>query len=150
MRIYFDTSALVKDFVDEPGSLEVKSFFKEAVLQEEIDFSTSSVTKAEVHAAFSAMRRNRELTQPKYEETLQRFEKRFRVFSIVEVLPSLIHTSGEIARDYKIKGCDAFQVASALIDEADLIVSTDQDLNEAAKANDLRVWNPMREPIPHI
>jgi len=39
MRIYFDTSALVKDFVDEPGSLEVKSFFKEAVLQEEIDFS---------------------------------------------------------------------------------------------------------------
>jgi predicted nucleic acid-binding protein len=78
------------------------------------------------------------------------FEKRFRVFSIVEVLPSLIHTSGEIARDYKIKGCDAFQVASALIDEADLIVSTDQDLNEAAKANDLRVWNPMREPIPHI
>ncbi len=53
-----------------------KAFFKEAVLQEEIDFSTSAVTKAEVHAAFSTMRRNRELTQPKYEETLQRFEKR--------------------------------------------------------------------------
>ncbi len=150
MQIYFDTSALVKEFVNEEGSDTIKQFVKTAISEESSNFLTAAVTQAESEAAFAAMRRNRELTQPKYEEVLQRFEKRWRVFSIVEVSSLLIDISGSIARNHKIKGCDAFQVASALVGQANLVVSTDRDLNQAAKNEGLQVWNPMLETIPQI
>jgi hypothetical protein len=52
--------------------------------------------------------------------------------------------------NHKIKGCDAFQLASALEVETDIFISTDNDLNVAASENGLFVWNPMTEPMPKI
>ena len=74
MKLYFDTSALVKEFVNETGSAEVKQYVVEKVHQEDVVFSTAVITKAEIAAALSAMRRNRELTQPKLDEAVSRFE----------------------------------------------------------------------------
>ena len=72
------------------------------------------------------------------------------MFSIADVTTALIDRAGEIGLNYKIKGCDAFQLASALEGEADLLISTDSDLNMAADAHGLTVWNPMNEPQPNI
>lgn len=150
MRIYFDTSALVKAFINEPGSDEVKMFISQVFPKNDIVFSTAVITKAEVGTALSAMRRNRELSVPKYQKAIEDFQLRWYSFDLVEAKPLVIETAFEIGITHKIKGCDAFHVASAVVDEADLVVSTDKDLNEAATANGLQVWNPMLEPIPHI
>jgi predicted nucleic acid-binding protein len=76
MIIYFDSSALVKSVVDEEGSPQVKRFLSECLVSEEIDFVTSAITKAEVMAALSAMRRGKHLTEKKFRKAIAGFEVR--------------------------------------------------------------------------
>jgi predicted nucleic acid-binding protein len=150
MIIYFDSSALVKMFVEEEGSPAIKKFASDALPKENVIFATSAVTKAEVMAGLAAMRRGRYLTQRRFQKAVMDFRERWKVFHIPEVTVFLIDRSGEIGLNHKIKGCDAFQLASALGVEVDLFVSTDKDLNAAASQNGLDVWNPMSETIPVI
>lgn len=150
MIVYVDSSALVKLFVDEPGSLEIKQFTIENFLRGDVIFVTSAVTKAEIMAALAAIRRGRHLTQRKFEKAVADFRGQWKTFHIPAVTISLIDRSGELGLNHKIKGCDAFQLASALEVNADLFVSTDVDLNAAASENGVEVWNPMTEPIPKM
>lgn len=52
--------------------------------------------------------------------------------------------------NYTLKGCDAFQLASALMVGADLFVSSDDDLNNAAVQTGMTVWNPVTDTVPEI
>ncbi len=131
MIIYFDSSALVKSVVDEEGSPQVKRFLSECLVSEEIDFVTSAITKAEVMAALSAMRRGKHLTEKKFRKAIAGFEVRWEIFSVPEVTVSLI-----------------VQLACAVESESTLFISTDNDLNTAAVQKGLSVWNPMTDPIP--
>ncbi len=150
MKIYFDSSVLVKSVVDEKGSSEVKEFLEKFVTDEETVFVTSAITKAEVMAALSAMRRGRHLTEKKFRKAVTDFELRWKIFSVPEVTVQLIDRAGKIGLNHKIKGCDAFQLACAAESETALFVSTDNDLNTAASQNRLSVWNPMTQPVPGI
>jgi predicted nucleic acid-binding protein len=149
--IYFDASALVKSLIEEPGSVSIRNFLLEiAQLEETVIFVTSAVTKAEIMAALSAIRRGRHLSQKKFEKAVADFKIRWKAFFIPEVTSCLIDKAGEIGLNHKIKGCDAFQLASALEVETDIFISTDNDLNVAASENGLFVWNPMTEAMPQI
>jgi len=148
MKIYFDSSALVKSVVDEAGSSEIIEFLEKYVTDEESVLVTSAITKAEVMAALSAMRRGRHLTEKKFRKAVADFKMRWKVFSVPEVSVQLIDRAGEIGLNHKIKGCDAFQLACAIESETVLFVSTDNDLNTAASQNGLIVWNPMNQPVP--
>lgn len=150
MTIYVDSSALVKMFVDEPGSPEIRQFVSDLVSKEDTTFVTSAITKAEIMAALAAIRRGKHLTQRKFEKAVADFREQWKVFSVPEVTVSMIDRAGEIGLNHKIKGCDAFQLASALEVEADVFISTDNDLNAAASEYGLSVWNPMIEPIPDV
>jgi predicted nucleic acid-binding protein len=146
--IYFDASALIKSLIEEPGSTNIKIFLSEiAQLEKIVIFATSAVTKAEIMAALSAIRRGRHLTQKKFEQAVTDFRRRWKAFFIPEVTSLLIDKAGELGLNHKIKGCDAFQLACALEVETDIFVSTDNDLNVAALENGLFVWNPMIDPI---
>lgn len=148
MIIYFDASALIKSLIEEPGSTNIKIFLSEiAQLEKIVIFATSAVTKAEIMAALSAIRRGRHLTQKKFEQAVTDFRRRWKAFFIPEVTRLLIDKAGELGLNHKIKGCDAFQLACALEVETDIFVSTDNDLNVAALENGLFVWNPMIDPI---
>lgn len=120
----------------------------EVVAHGNVDFVTAAVTKAEIMAGLSAIRRGRHITQREFNEAVANFREQWQIFSIADVTVALIDRAGEIGLNYKIKGCDAFQLASALESEADLLISTDSDLNAAAKESGLIVWNPMTESQP--
>ena len=148
--IYIDSSALVKMFVDEPGSLEIKRFATEHFSGEAVCVVTAVITKAEVMAALAAMRRGKHLTQQKFEKAVADFRMQWKSFYIPPVSASLIDEAGELGLNYKLKGCDAFQLASALDVKTDLLISTDNDLNAAASETGLSYWNSMTQPIPSI
>jgi predicted nucleic acid-binding protein len=150
MNIFIDSSALVKVFVKEPGTLVIQPFVTEALANPAVILTTSAVTKAEMMAAFAALRRGRHLVQRKFEEAVAEFRERWQEFFVPEVTAALIDRSGEIGLNQKLKGADAFQLASALEVETDLFISTDNDLNTAAEDHGLTVWNPMTEPQPKI
>lgn len=146
--VYIDSSALIKVFVEEEGSPEINQYMTEVVTGGNVCFMTAAVTKAEVMAGLSAIRRGRHITKRQFEKAVANFRDQWNIFSIPDVTITLIDRAGEIGLNYKIKGCDAFQLASALEGDADLIISTDNDLNMAAKDHQLSVWNPMNEPQP--
>ena len=151
MIIYFDASALIKSLVEEEGSTNLKHFLLEiAQLEEMVVFATSAISKAEIMAGLSAMRRGRHLTQTRFKQAVTDFRIRWKAFFIPEITSSLIDNAAEIGLNHKIKGCDAFQLACALEIKTDILVSTDNDLNVAASENGLFVWNPMLEPIPQL
>ncbi|MEZ4526248.1 MAG: type II toxin-antitoxin system VapC family toxin [Desulfobacterales bacterium] len=102
MKIYFDSSALVKSVVDEAGSTEIIEFLEKAVTDEESVLVTSAITKAEVMAALSAMRRGRHLTERKFRKAVADFKMRWKVFSVPKVTVQLIDRAGEIGLNHKI------------------------------------------------
>ncbi len=150
MLIYIDSSALVKMLVDEPGSLEIKQFAAEYFSKDAVRVVTAVITKAEIMAALAAMRRGKHLTQKKFEKAVTDFRIHWKSFYIPTVSVSLIDEAGELGLNYKLKGCDAFQLASALDVNADLLISADKELNIAASETGLSYWNPMTQPIPSI
>jgi len=96
--IYFDASALIKSLVEEPGSLSINHFWLEiSPFKETVTFATSAVTKAEIMAALSAIRRGRYLTQKKkFEKAVADFRKRWKAFFIPEVTSLLIDKANEL------------------------------------------------------
>jgi predicted nucleic acid-binding protein len=108
--IYFDASALIKSLIEEPGSVSINNFLLEIKAhQGTVIFATSAVTKAEIMAALSAIRRGRYLTQKRFENAVADFKIRWKAFFIPQVTSLLIDQAGEIGLKHKIKGCDAFQ-----------------------------------------
>lgn len=148
MNVFIDSSALVKVFVNEPGTSVIQPYIIDAFANPDIFLITSAITKAEMMAAFAALRRGRNLSQPRFEEAVARFRERWQEFSVPEVTVNMIDRSGEIGLQNKLKGADVFQLASALEVELDMFISADNDLNAAAAAYSLTVWNPMTEPQP--
>lgn len=148
MNVFIDSSALVKVFVNEPGTSVIQPFIIDAFVNPHIFLITSAITKAEMMTAFSALRRGRNLSQRQFEEAVTRFQERWQEFSVPDVTTTLIDRSGDIGLQNKLKGADAFQLASALEVDTDIFISTDNDLNTAAAAYGLAVWNPMLESQP--
>ena len=66
---YFDTSALIKRFVEEPGSKRV-----ETVLAEEPLLATSKVAYAEVHAGLARKLREKALSATSYRRASRAFD----------------------------------------------------------------------------
>ncbi len=53
MIIYMDSSALIKFFVTEPGSLEIRQFMVERMAEGKHSFVTAAITKSEVMAGLA-------------------------------------------------------------------------------------------------
>lgn len=150
MKIFIDSSALIKLIVTEPGSQEVQQFMAERIVEENHIFVTAPITKSEVKAGLAAMRRGGHLSKPKFESAVIKVRELWKFFFVPEVTTALIDNSGELGLNHKLKGCDAFQLASALESRTDVFISTDKDLNAAVSAKGLMVWNPTTEPIPTV
>ncbi len=143
MIIFIDTSAWIKFFIDEQGTDSVQRFMIEQSQSEENVFVASAVTCAEMTATFRRACKGQRMIEEEYEKILREFREQSTNFTIARVDGSLITLSGNLAETYALKGCDAFQLASALSLHADIFVSCDEELNNAAEECGLYVWNPV-------
>ncbi len=150
---YFDTSALVKRYVQESGTRWVRSLTHR---------NTSNViylaqlTSVEVTAAVARRRKGRTLTTPKASSILFRFRKHFAGrYTVVAVTPSLLDAATKLANTHALRGYDAVQLAVALeIRRRHLdaglglvtLVSSDRELNDAASAEGMTVEDPKAHP----
>ena len=131
---YFDTSALIKRYVDEPGRREVLRLLRRN------DCVTSAVVPVEVRSALR--RRVSEGTLD--EEWVPAIVKRFtadRVFwTFVEVSREVLTAAETLAVTHPLRALDAIHVASALFfatrmpPPAPVFVSADHRQTKAAAA----------------
>jgi len=136
--LYFDTSALVKRYIEEDGTAGVDTLWERAT-----EVATSSVAFAEGVAAFSRRRREGILTRAGYRRAVLVFHEEHRSFFLVRITPHLNTVVQRVVEKYPLRGFDAIHLASALImagAEGELVFACfDKGLNTAAKREGLKV-----------
>lgn len=150
---FFDSSSIVKNYVQEIGTTWVKVIFNS--LQTTTIYS-AEIAEVEVVAAFARKLKGKRLTQLDANTASQQFKLDFsKDFRIVQTNQILIKSAIQIAEKHFLRGYDAVQLASALEVENELVslnlpslifVSADNELNNAAKSAGLTVENPNNYP----
>jgi uncharacterized protein len=134
---YFDTSALVKRFVEEPGSGRV-----EALIASQPQIATSKIAYAELHAALARKLRERKLTLIAYRRISGRFELDWHAYIRVELADALLGLTRELVRRHPLRGFDAIHLAAAIrlqdqLNETIQFIAADQRLLHAAQREGL-------------
>jgi len=148
MILYLDTSALVKKYWSEEGSMDVLGWWREA---EEI--ATSSVAYAEALSEF--YRKKREtggLSEKAFGALRLSFEKDWKSLIRVHVTDALNQAIEDLIGVYPLRGFDLIHLASALLiwektPENFVFACYDEGLAEAARENGLSVL-PEQAPDP--
>jgi predicted nucleic acid-binding protein len=107
--LYPDTSALVKLYVSETGSAEVRSAVDAAS-----HVATSRVAYPEARAALAHRGREGQLDAHVMRRAVADLERDLAAYVVVEVSPELAALAGSLAEDHALRGFDALHVASAL------------------------------------
>jgi predicted nucleic acid-binding protein len=106
---YFDTSALVKNYVREAGSSRVRG------LLTRYEFLSSSITPIELQSAVQRRHRQREITQANYNSIISRVAQDRSYWQLVEVVPQLLSKAEELVKTDNVRTLDAIHIASAII-----------------------------------
>ena len=133
MNLYFDTSALIKRYVDETGSTEVHDWIRSAD-----DKATALLTRAEMSAAINRMLRMRHLSQEGYRDALEQFRSDWMDFQRVPVTETLVARADALACEHNLRGYDAIHLAAALtwqdlLEVPVTLVTYDKELAGAAR-----------------
>jgi uncharacterized protein len=134
--VYFDSSALVKLLVEEPGSDLA------ADLWDGCDAPVASrLAYPEVCAALAAAARNHALTGAETDAAARSWEEFWGATRPVELTPAVQQHAGELARTCALRGTDAVHLASALaVNDPELVVAVwDRRLHTGVGASGLRV-----------
>jgi uncharacterized protein len=134
VTLYLDTSSLVKLYVQEAGSDDVRGLVDRAAV-----VATSVVAYAETRAALARLRRERALTPAKLAAAKRAFESDWPSYLALDVTASVAREAGELAERHRLRGFDAIHLASfaevtrrAVPDETGFS-SFDDRLNKAAR-----------------
>lgn len=139
---YFDTSALVKRFVAEKGSRRV-----EEIMTGGEPVATSKIGYAEVYAALTRRRREKDLSARQYAVACRSFEEDWQACLLVDLRDEVLLLARDLIKRRPLRGFDAIHLASALSLSRELgvtmrFVAADSRLLGAAQAEKLRVINP--------
>ena len=140
MNLYLDSSALVKRYVAEARSRDVRRAVAEAAHN-----STSLISRAEVSAALAKAVRMGALSPRAGRACHEAFLIDWPSIIRVEVNESIVTQAGSLAWQHGLRGYDAVQLASALAWEAALggvvtLATFDKQLWAAARAEGVIVF----------
>jgi predicted nucleic acid-binding protein len=126
---YFDTSALVKLFLDEPGRDLVERFWEA--------FGTNVTSVAaypEARSGLAGAARDGRLRPRRRVRAVEGLGSLLEEMSLVELGIDLAREAGHLAERYALRGYDAVHLATALSidDEATTVLTWDVDLANAA------------------
>ena len=109
MILYLDTSALVKLYVRETGSVRVRSWLKRAAA-----VATSVVAYAEARAAFARLYRSALTSPRRHRGRVARLNADWESYMRGELTPAVLRLAGQTAETYELRGFDSIHLASAL------------------------------------
>jgi predicted nucleic acid-binding protein len=135
---YFDTSALVKNYVRESRSSRVRD------LLTRYELLSSAITPIELHSAVQRRHRQREITQQSYDSVISRVASDRAYWQLVEVVPQVLSKAEDLVKTANVRTLDAIHLASALIIQDSLptalpFISADERQLAAAQNCELNV-----------
>ena len=143
MRIFLDTSALAKRYVQEPGSEELEIFFSSGVAEVVV----STLAFPEFGAALGRKVREKEIPKKEAANALEEFELDWNdLFIKIPVTEDIARSAVSLAVQYPLKGADAIHLATALSAGAEIMVTSDQQLKKISEKEGIKAYDPAEGP----
>jgi predicted nucleic acid-binding protein len=146
---YFDTSALIKHYLNEIGS----SVVNQLIADDSNDLVIVSITMVEAFAGITRRIRRGDLIYGDLDAVLSVAQHEFNEkFIVLGTTIMIIQRAMNLARRRALRGYDAIQLAAALEFQSNLgqeaiaFVCADDELNRAAADEGLAILNP-NEPM---
>ena len=128
MKVFLDSSALVKRYIFEVGTPELMKACHDASR-----IILSVITAIEIPSAIARRLREGALSKAQYKTIKENFSKDLAASDIVELYPAVIRQAVRSLEKYPLRSLDAIQVASALIADVDLFITSDERQRNAAR-----------------
>ncbi len=139
MNLFFDTSALIKKYIDERGSDRV-----DQLLEKADEVYISSILELETISTFNRLLLEKAISASDYKVLKSEFETDLQFYKIVNLDESIILKAKNIIETYKLKSLDSIHLASAvsLSGSADYFVVCDDKLIKSCSKEGLKIINP--------
>jgi hypothetical protein len=134
MRLFLDSSALLKRYIPEPGTDRVIALCAQAR-----EMLLSTLAPIEVISAFSRLRRLKAITDDEYNSAKQKLMADLQNATVMELRPSVGAGAIVCLERSPLRASDAIHVATALECSPDLFLSADHRQCEAARTAGLKV-----------
>ena len=140
--IYFDSSALVKRYIEEAGSKEVNK-----LLRVSTKAVTSRLAYPEMLSAIMRRHRAGDIATSDCERIKREFRIEWGGFTIIEIHSELFNIIDKIIEKHTLRGADCIHLSTALwlhqVTKQDvLFAASDAELLKAAQAEKLKTCNP--------
>jgi predicted nucleic acid-binding protein len=152
---YFDASVLVKGYLWEDGSEDVRSVLRAVrAAPPAARVVTSSLVFVEAVSAVSRRTFKGEITEEQADEVRKRLLTHFAVYHVLQPKLGLVERAAELTRRHRLRALDAIHLATGLAARRRAPAwaefqfgSADRRLNVAATAELFDVFNPST-PVP--
>ena len=134
MRFFFDTSALVKRYVEENGSDQVQALCDQAE-----SIVLSIICLPELISALCRLRREACVTPEDYQYIRQMIVMDLADMDICPITPDVMRHTLRCLENHPLRAMDAIHLGCALASAPDDFVSADQRQLQAARAEGLNV-----------
>lgn len=134
MKAFFDSSALVKRYVEEPGSERV-----EALCQQSTALAVSAICLPEMISTLCRLRREGILTSNGYARAKREILEDLKDATICDITPSVIAQAIRLLETNVLRAMDALHIGCALEWEAQVFISSDHRQIVSAQKAGLQV-----------
>ena len=134
MRVYFDSSAFAKRYIDETGTADVLAWCERAS-----ELALSVIAVPELISAFCRLQREGRLTDAQYQEIKRALMTDIADALICDTTPQVIQHAVKALENYTLRGMDAIHLGAALAWTAEVFISADARQCRAAEAFGLQV-----------
>lgn len=152
MKYYLDTSALLKKYVHETGSIWLQGL----LAAPRTLATTTHLVMAEIISALNRRVREGSVTATDYARLADRFRDDCRgTYQLIAVNNAILHSAGDMLERHPLRAYDAIHLATALTVNRRLLtfgavglvfLSADDRLLQAAVAEGVAVDNPNEHP----
>jgi predicted nucleic acid-binding protein len=135
---YFDFSALVKRYIEEPGSDTVESLLQDGIA------ATSRFTHVEILSAVGRRYRDGDIAAKDHQRIVSSLRRDFDALVVVELTGAVVEESERLLIRHALRAGDALQLASCIVlrertENQVAFVAFDERCNEAAISEGLKL-----------
>lgn len=134
MRVYFDSSAFAKRYIDEAGTADVLAWCDRTS-----ELALSVIAIPELVSAFCRLRRESRLTEAQYRQIKSELMADIADALICDTTPQVVQHAVKALESQPLRGMDAIHLGAALACAAEVFVSADARQCAAAKQLGMQV-----------